>query len=289
MATTFLALFLLIAASEPSGPQLHIDVFTADENSYFVTSTIIYGKTEALLVDAQMNKSEAATLADRIVEHRRRLRTIFITHPDVDHYMGLAVLHERFPEARISMTETALQEFKLSSAAALARQKKNAPGETPDSLPTPEATAATEFLVDGHAVMLIKDFQGDVLKPANSFLWIPSLRTVIAGDIVFDGVHPWLADSNEKTRSAWLHALDFIATLQPRVVIPGHRKDDVNGDSARSIDFMRRYLQDFDAVRKVSSNAIQLVATMNHRYPALAAKKFLDFAGKAAYMRIEQP
>jgi glyoxylase-like metal-dependent hydrolase (beta-lactamase superfamily II) len=283
MATTVLALFLLIAASEPSDPPLHIDVFTADESSDFVTSTIIYGKTEALLVDAQMHKSEAVKLADRIAEHRRRLKAIFITHPDVDHYVGLAVLHERFPEARICMTETALQEFKLSSAAALARQRKNAPGETPDSLPTPEATASTEFLVDGHSVMLIKDFQGDVLKPANSFLWIPSLRAVIAGDIVFEGVHPWLADSNEKTRRAWMHSLDFIGTLQPRVVIPGHRRDETIGTSARSIAFMRRYLQDFDAVRKVSSNAAQLVATMDHRYPGLAAKKFLDFAGKAAY------
>jgi glyoxylase-like metal-dependent hydrolase (beta-lactamase superfamily II) len=283
-----LALFLLFALRASAQP-LHIEVFTSDESSYDVTSTIIYGETEALLVDAQMHTSQAAKLAERIAHSGRRLKAIFITHPDLDHYIGLAVLHERFPEARIFMTEAALEEFKVSSAGSLARQKKNAAAETPDSLPMPEAVATTEFLVDGQSVLLIKDFQGDVLKPANSFLWIPSLRAVIAGDIVFDGVHPWLADSTEQTRSAWLHSLEFIGSLQPRVVVAGHRKDAADGNSPKSVDFMRRYLRDFEIARMASANADGLVAAMTQRYPALAQTKFLDFAAKAAYPKENRP
>ena len=285
-----MVLALLFPLALPASAQpLHIDVFISDESSYFVTSTTIYGETEALLVDAQFHTSQAAKLADRIAHSGRRLKAIIITHPDLDHYIGLAVLHERFPDARIYMTEAALDEFKSSSAGYLARQKKNAAAETPDSLPMPEAAPTTEFLVDGHSILLIKDFQGDVLKPTNSFLWIPSLRAVIAGDIVFDGVHPWLADSTEQTRRAWMHSLDLIGSLQPRVVVAGHKKDEKSRDSAKSLDFMRGYLRDFDTARKASSTAEQLAAEMNQRYPGLAQKKFLDFAAKAAYPNTSHP
>jgi hypothetical protein len=181
------------------------------------------------------------------------------------------------------MTDAALAEFKASSPGYLARQKKNAAAETPDSLPTPEPLTAMEFLVDGQGVLVIRDFQGDVLKAANSFLWIPSLRAVIAGDIVFDGVHPWLADSTEQTRSAWLHSLDFISSLRPRIIVPGHRRDETNAGGLKPLEFMRRYLSDFDTVRRSSSTADQLAVAMNQRYPALSLKKFLDFASRAAF------
>lgn len=269
-------------------PPLHVDVFTSDESSYFVTSTIISGATEALLVDAQMNNSQAAKLAERIAHSGKRLKAIFITHPDLDHYMGLTVIHDRFPDAPIYMTDAALAEFKRSSADNVARRKKSAPAETPDSLPTPQAVRTTDFSVDGQSILVIKDLQGDVLEPANSFMWIPSLRAVIAGDIVFDGIHPWLADSSATTRAAWLQSLDFIRALRPSMVVPGHlRQAEARG--AKGIDFMRRYLRDFEAARRISRNADELVNAMTRRYPGLAWNKFLQFAAKAAFAGANQP
>jgi hypothetical protein len=95
------------------------------------------------------------------------------------------VLHERFPDTPIYMTADALEQFKRMSGEELARNKASAPSETPDSVPTPEVLPTTIFTVDGETVEVIKDFQGDVLKTTNSFVWIPSLRAVIAGDISF--------------------------------------------------------------------------------------------------------
>jgi glyoxylase-like metal-dependent hydrolase (beta-lactamase superfamily II) len=261
---------------------LRLEVFTGNEDSWGVTSTLIYGKTEAILVDSQFQISQANKLADRVAATGCHLKGIIITHPDDDHYIGTAVLHKRFPNAPIYMTAAALEEFKRTSGESLAMQKAKAPSETPDSLPMPEVLPATIFSVDGQAVDVIKDFQGDVLKSMNSFIWVPSLDAIVAGDVVFSGVHPWLANSSAESRSAWQHSLQLISALHPRIVVAGHKGNPALPDSPEAIAFMHNYLNDFESARREATNADQLVAAMSRRYPGLTQKKFLTYAARAA-------
>src|SRR5260370_16343379 len=65
-----------------------------------VTSTLISGARDAVLVDALTTVPEATALADWITLHQRRLTTIYITHGHSDHFLGLPVLLDRFPDAR---------------------------------------------------------------------------------------------------------------------------------------------------------------------------------------------
>jgi glyoxylase-like metal-dependent hydrolase (beta-lactamase superfamily II) len=166
---------------------LHLDVFTGEADSWDVTSTLIYGKSEAILVDCQFRISQAKKLADQVAARGRRLKAIVITHPDNDHYIGTSVLRGRSPIRPIYMTAAALEKFRRTSGAALAAKKASAPSETPPACRPPDVLPATILTVDGETVEVIKDLQGDVLTPTNSFLWIPSLHAVIAGDIVFNG------------------------------------------------------------------------------------------------------
>jgi glyoxylase-like metal-dependent hydrolase (beta-lactamase superfamily II) len=69
---------------------LHLDVFIGAADSLDVTSALIYGKSEAILVDCQFRISEAKKLADQVAARGRRLKAIIITHPDNDHYIGTA-------------------------------------------------------------------------------------------------------------------------------------------------------------------------------------------------------
>jgi glyoxylase-like metal-dependent hydrolase (beta-lactamase superfamily II) len=65
-----------------------------------ITSTLIFGEHDAVLVDALTTVAEAEALADWVALHHRNLRTIYITHGHFDHFYGLSVLLDRFPTAR---------------------------------------------------------------------------------------------------------------------------------------------------------------------------------------------
>ncbi len=62
-----------------------------------ITSTLIYGEYDAVLVDAMGTVAEAEALANWIALHNRNLETIYITHAHFDHFYGLSVLLDRFP------------------------------------------------------------------------------------------------------------------------------------------------------------------------------------------------
>ena len=266
------------AAQEPR----HLAVYVADSNSFHVTSTLIYGATEAVLVDAQFQNSEAEKLADRIAATGKRLKAILISHPDDDHYIGLAVLRQRFPGTPIYMSAAALSEFKRTSARYLAGSRSFQPSETPDSLPTPELLPSRQLLIDGAAVEVVTDVQGDAFVPSNSFVWVPSLRAVVAGDIVFNGVHVWLANSNQRTRTAWRHSLDRIAALHPRVVVAGHKRDAGLEDSPDAVDATRAYLTAFERAVHDASNADEVVAAMRQGFPDLSLAGILTRAARVA-------
>ena len=57
-----------------------------------MTSTLIFGEYDAVLVDAMTTVAEAEALADWIALHNRNLETIYITaHGHFDHFYGLRV------------------------------------------------------------------------------------------------------------------------------------------------------------------------------------------------------
>jgi glyoxylase-like metal-dependent hydrolase (beta-lactamase superfamily II) len=273
-------------SSPPPGAKakpLHLLVYVSPENSFGVTSILIYGNSEAILVDAQFHTSEAAKLADRIAATGTTLKAIFITHPDVDHYIGTAELHQRFPNAPIYMTAKALAHFKATVDHKLAGVRKFSPSETPSSVPTPEALSSARLTVDGQSVEIIPDLQGDVLEPANSFVWIPSLRAVVAGDIVFNSVHVFLADSNEQSRANWLKSIQRIASLHPLIVVAGHKGNGGLSDNPAALAFTRTYNTDFDSTRKSASNADQVVAAMKQKYPQCSFEYFLVLSARRAF------
>ena len=62
-----------------------------------MTSTLIFGEYDAVLVDAMTTVAEAEALANWVALHNRNLETIYITHAHFDHFFGLSILLDRFP------------------------------------------------------------------------------------------------------------------------------------------------------------------------------------------------
>jgi len=270
-----------------SAPKLHIELVGSDSTAFDVVSALIVGPTEALLWDGQYHLAEARQMADRIAASGKHLKAIVISHPDHDHYSGVAAIVERFPGTPVYMTAKALAHYDTSAAGAFQNERSRRPTMFPDSLVKPRLLPSTHLKVDGEDVELIPDLTGDVIIPTNSFLWIPSIRTALAGDIVFNHVHPWLGSSDESSRLAWRAALKRIADLHPAAVVAGHKKDVNAPDSPEALTAMDNYLKDFDALRKSSTSAEELRNAMLQKYPDYAVRGLLGYAAQMAFRKAQ--
>ena len=267
----------------PGAAPLQLEVYTADSNAFSVTSTLIYGRTEVILVDAQFRTSDARRLADRVAATGRRLKAIIVTHPHPDHYFGLATLLERFPGTPVYISAAGARGFPEAATAKIAQWAPLYGAEMPSQVPTPQVPPTEPLTVDGQAIEVIADLQGDELVKSNSVVWVPSLRALIAGDVVFQGTHVWLAESNAETRQAWLGSLRRLGALQPNIVVPGHKRSGDLPNSSDALAFTSQYITDFDAAKAVSNNADSLVAAVQRKYPTLGLPLILTFAAKAAF------
>ena len=280
-----LASFAHAQAKQAGRPasKLRLEEVGSDSTSFDVVATMIVGPTEVLLWDAQYHVADARRLADRIAATGKHLKAVVLSHPDHDHFAGAAVIVERFPGTPVYMTPTALAEYMKTAQRDFGGEKQRRPEVMADSIVTPVALPSNHLTVDGEAVDVIPDLQGDVLKPTNSMLFIPSLNTVLAADVVFNGVHLWLGASNEASRTAWRAAIQMIKDRHPAAVVAGHKKDVSAPDSPAVLDFMDHYLADFESLKKTSTNGQELAAAMRAKYPDLAVPILIQFSAQSAF------
>lgn len=281
-------LYLLFAGRQygqavEANPKLHLEQVVADTASVNAVAVEIIGPTEIVLWDAQFHVADATRLADQVAATGKRLKAIVISHPDFDHYIGAGTLLERFPGTPVYMTAAALDEFNQTANDIYRSGKMRYPQQFPATLVTPRLLPSTLMTVDGEKIEVIPDLQGDVLRKSNSVLWIPSLRAVLASDVVFNGVHPWLGASSETSRLAWRESCERIRALHPAIIVAGHKRDIRAVDSPDLLDFMERYLSDFDRARAQFSDATALETAMNQKYPDLALPRLLQSGAKAAF------
>jgi len=106
---------------------------------------------------------------------------------------------------------------------------------------------------------------------------------VLAADVAFNGVHPWLGASDVASRAAWRESLKKLAEYHPAAVVAGHKKDVSSPDSPAVLDFMDHYLADFESLKKTSANGQDLAAAMRAKYPDLAVPILIQFSAQAAF------
>lgn len=268
MGTGFRILLAACAVAAVSSAQskLQLKVHTGHgANGYDVNSTMISGERDMVVIDPQFTLSEAHRLAAEILESRKNLTTIYVTHPHPDHLFGLAVLKQAFPTARIVALPGTVNAAKTAWPA---RQKfwfptygNNIPG--PDPV-VPEELAAPVLTLEGEEFPITGGVQGDA--PGNSFVYIPSLKAVVAGDTVFDRVY--FGVPKDKAREAWMKTLDQISALQPAILIPGHEGPGAKHDLS-AIAFMKKYIADWDANVAASTSAAEMREKVLRQYPGL--------------------
>jgi glyoxylase-like metal-dependent hydrolase (beta-lactamase superfamily II) len=230
-----------------------------------ITSTLIYGEYDAVLVDAMGAVAEAEALADWVALHNRNVETIYITHAHFDHFYGLSILLDRFPGARAIATPktvTAMQTSFSSPVEQLARRLF--PGQVATKLVPPELCEHDTFTIEGEELRIID--QGRTDSPDSTSLYVPSIGLIVAGDVVYNQCRIYVGDTTPESRKNWMAALDRLAALNPAIVVAGHKKPGAP-DSPSTIQETKRYLQDFDRVQKTATSDKELFDQMTELYP----------------------
>ena len=105
LAAAALSLVTLAAAAPAHAEtKLTATVHTASPGGFLVNSTLIAGDKEAVLIDAQFSLADAHRLIGAILESKKTLTTVYITHSHPDHYFGLVAIRQAFPKAKLVAT-----------------------------------------------------------------------------------------------------------------------------------------------------------------------------------------
>jgi glyoxylase-like metal-dependent hydrolase (beta-lactamase superfamily II) len=247
------------------------------------TSTLITGATEAVLIDAQYLKDDVRDLGDLIERTGKKLTTIYVTHDHQDHYLGSGPLLERFPGAKYVALPQVIESMKATMEMQTAQWQLLfgdacvAPGPLPD--PIEDLT----LYVDGSPVNIIEVKQADVHP--TSIAHIPEIDVVVAGDSIYNEIHPMLGFATPAEWQDWLETVDVVESLKPRMIAAGHRRPD--GDDyavEQMIAQTRSYIKDFAAAYDVAADADELVAAMAAKYPNHGNLWTLQFSALSVMM-----
>src|SRR4051812_31755601 len=105
------------AAPAAADTKLTATVYTASPSGFQVNSTLVAGDKEAVLIDGQFSLADAHRLVAMILESKKTLTTVYVTHWHPDHYFGLVVIKQAFPKAKFVATPESLKEIKKTWAA----------------------------------------------------------------------------------------------------------------------------------------------------------------------------
>jgi len=281
-STAMISLLFLISSPSafPGGQhRFSIKVFTSPDDQFWANSVIIEGEHEVMLVDAQLTKNNAEKVLQEINATKKPLSIIYITHEHADHFLGLEVFKEAYPGVRIIAASAVVNRIDMVYQEKIDKWKKIL-----GSNATSHAVAISRFdgnfiEFEGAKIEVLKNIQGDTDE--NTMLWIPGQRILIAGDVLFNDMHVYTAETDSKARGKWLNSLQKIRELKPSVVIPGHSKIGAPLDASTAVHFTENYLLVFEKELKTAKDADSLVNTMKEKFPSSGLLLAIERGAKA--------
>jgi glyoxylase-like metal-dependent hydrolase (beta-lactamase superfamily II) len=232
------------------------------------SATLILGEHDAVLVDTFTSTQQNAELVEWVKSFDRNLTTVYITHGHGDHLFGIGQLLDAFPNAvAIGSKETAADSH-INDEPAWREGFWEVlfPGQIPP-IQFPEVLDDGYFDLEGHRLEVVDTGHTDTAHSTS--LWVPDLRLIIAGDVAYNDIHPFTAETTTESREHWAQANERLKKLEPVAVIAGHKKPDAPDDPV-ILDETAAYLRDFNDAATSTSTALELYDRMLGLYPRRA-------------------
>jgi len=275
---------LMVLISWPSafaaGQQgFSIKVFTSPDDQFWTNSVIIEGEHEVMLVDAQLTKTNAERVLEEIQKTKKPLSIVYITHEHADHFLGLEVFREAYPGVRIIANSAVVDRINKFYQEKIDKWKKILGSGATSQVVAIEKVDLNFIKFEGTKIEVLKNIRGDTDE--NTMLWIPEQRILIAGDVLFNNMHVYTAETDSEARGKWLNSLNKIRELKPLVVIPGHSKVGAPLDASTAVDFTENYLLVFEEELKKAKDPESLINTMKEKFPSADLLLAIERGAKA--------
>jgi glyoxylase-like metal-dependent hydrolase (beta-lactamase superfamily II) len=157
--------------------------------------------------------------------------------------------------------------------------------------PTP-VTATTvpdnRFTLEGHDLVIVE--VGSTDSDDSTVLHVRDLDLVVAGDVIYNGVHMYLAQpAIVGNFEPWRAAIDTVESLEPRHIVAGHHNNQLDDDAERTIAETRRYLDDAEELLRTQNSAVDFFNAKIARYPEHLGRTILWVGASVLYGVREHP
>jgi len=233
------------------------------------TCTLISGESDAVLVDSLLTMKESEELAAWVRLRGKKLTAVYITHAHGDHFFGLNSVLDAYPDAvPVALADIVALLEEQTTPQSMDTWRGFFPDQLTDHPVVPGPLKNNELRIETHSLAVTKLGQSDVAD--STMIHIPELDAVLAGDAVYNDIHPWTYRSDHAKRMAWVDTLNRIEELAPSTIIAGHKDPNApDDDGARTLQATRQYIRDFDSVVAASKRAAEVVDAMTEKYPEL--------------------
>lgn len=279
--STFLAsLSLSLSASVFAAQPLKVEAYNPGHEAIFpVSSVLVTGEHDAILIDAQFGKGQAEKLVENVKRSGKQLKSIYISHGDPDYYFGLDTLVAAFPNAEVLASAPTVEHIQDTMKDKLAYWGPKLGSDAPGKLIVPQVLKGNRLELEGKALEVIGL---DGPQPERSFVWIPSIKAVVGGVVLSSNQHVWMADTQSaKSHQDWLATLATIEGLKPSIIVPGHALPGAQSP-AESPAFTADYIRTFDKETARSKDSKALIDAMKAHYPGLGEESGLELSAKVA-------
>ena len=230
-----------LGADEPS--TLDLTTYHGEIGPFPVSSVIVAGEHEAVLIDAQFTLADAHRVVALVLATGKRLTTVYVSHGDPDYYFGLGVIRAAFPDARIVASGPTVEHIAHSAAAKLATWGPQLGANGPTNVLLPNVLEGDHSTSKATAS---RSSVSTAQTPDRSFVWIPDFRPSSAASWSTAAcISSPPTPPRPRPAPRGVETLETLAALHPSIVVPGHAAPDFPHDLS-GVTGSQEYLQVFE-------------------------------------------